>query len=45
MTQPKFFETLSGEKIPLPVFFPDATRAVLKTLDATDIKIPKLREF
>jgi len=38
MTQPKFFETLSGEKIPLPVFFPDATRAVLKTLDSTDIK-------
>ncbi|MEK7527799.1 MAG: tRNA-guanine transglycosylase [Patescibacteria group bacterium] len=35
---PKFFETLSGEKIPLPVFFPDATRAVLKTLDSTDIK-------
>jgi queuine tRNA-ribosyltransferase len=35
---PKFFETLSGEKIPLPVFFPDATRAVIKTLDSTDIK-------
>jgi len=35
---PKFFETLQGDKIPLPVFFPDATRAVLKTLDSTDIK-------
>jgi len=41
MTQPKFFEILSGNKIPLPVFFPDATRAVLKTLDSTDIENTK----
>jgi len=38
MTKPKYFSTLSGQKIPLPVFFPDATRAVLKTLDSADIK-------
>jgi len=34
---PKYFKTISGSKIPLPVFFPDATRAVLKALDSTDI--------
>ncbi len=34
----RFFETLDGKKIPLPVFFPDATRAVLRTLDSVDIK-------
>jgi len=28
-------------KIPLPVFFPDATRAVIKTLDSQDIKNTK----
>lgn len=37
MAKPKYFSTLTGDKIPLPVFFPDATRAVLKTLDSTDI--------
>lgn len=32
----------SGEnKIPLPVFFPDATRAVLRTLDSIDIENTK----
>lgn len=35
---PKFFKTIGSKKIPLPVFFPDATRAVLKTLDSQDIK-------
>ncbi|MBU1256453.1 queuine tRNA-ribosyltransferase family protein [Patescibacteria group bacterium] len=34
---PKFFKTIEDKKIPLPVFFPDATRAVLKTLDSVDI--------
>ena len=33
----KYFKTVGGKKIPLPVFFPDATRAVLKTLDSQDI--------
>lgn len=37
MDKPKFFHTITGPKIPLPVFFPDATRAVLKTLDSVDI--------
>lgn len=37
---PKVFKTVKGE-IPLPVFFPDATRAVLKTLDSQDIKATK----
>jgi len=32
----KSFKSQAGE-IPLPVFFPDATRAVLKTLDSQDI--------
>lgn len=35
---PKTFKTVNGKKIPLPVFFPDATRAVLKTLDSVDIQ-------
>ncbi|MFA4827138.1 MAG: tRNA guanosine(34) transglycosylase Tgt [Candidatus Shapirobacteria bacterium] len=38
MEKPKFFKTITGQQIPLPVFFPDATRAVLKTLDSTDIE-------
>ena len=38
--KPTYFR--SGEKqIPLPVFFPDATRAVLKTLDSLDIENTK----
>lgn len=37
-TRPQFFKTLSGKNIQLPIFFPDATRAVLKTLDSEDIK-------
>ncbi len=37
----KFFKTVTGNSIPLPVFFPDATRAVLKTLDSDDIKNTK----
>jgi queuine tRNA-ribosyltransferase len=37
----KFFKTTTGEKIPLPVFFPDATRAVLKTLDSKDLEDTK----
>jgi queuine tRNA-ribosyltransferase len=37
----KYFRTRKGEKIPFPVFFPDATRAVLKTLDSVDIKNTK----
>ena len=37
----KFFKTITGKKIQLPVFFPDATRAVLKTLDTLDIENTK----
>ncbi|KKQ31764.1 MAG: Queuine tRNA-ribosyltransferase [Candidatus Shapirobacteria bacterium GW2011_GWF1_38_23] len=36
--RPTHFKTLTGDKIQLPIFFPDATRAVLKTLDSEDIK-------
>lgn len=36
----KAFKSEGGE-IPLPVFFPDATRAVLKTLDSLDLKATK----
>jgi queuine tRNA-ribosyltransferase len=35
-----FFKTKNGE-IPLPVFFPDATRAVIRSLDSEDIKNSK----
>lgn len=37
----KFFRTIDGKKISLPIFFPDATRAVLKTLDSEDIENTK----
>ncbi len=33
---PKFF-TVSHDQLALPVFFPDATRAVVRTLDSNDI--------
>ncbi len=36
MTQ-KFFKS-HGQSIPLPVFFPDATRAVVRSLDTSDIE-------
>lgn len=36
----QFFKSKSGE-IPLPVFFPDATRAVIRTLDSCDIEETK----
>lgn len=36
----KIFRTANGE-IPLPIFFPDATRGVIKTLDSEDIKKTK----
>lgn len=35
--KPKFFRYKYG-KLPLPLFFPDATRAVVKTLDSLDIE-------
>lgn len=38
---PKYFETVTGAKLPLPLFFPDATRAVVKSLDSLDIKNTK----
>lgn len=37
---PKFFRSAKGN-VPLPVFFPDATRAVLKSLDTKDIEDTK----
>ncbi len=40
MSAPKTFK-YQQKRIPLPLFFPDATRAVLKTLDSTDIKNTK----
>lgn len=38
--KPKFLKTRAG-KIPLPVFFPDATRAIVKTIDSADIESTK----
>jgi queuine tRNA-ribosyltransferase len=35
------FHTSDGKKYPLPLFFPDATRAVVRTLDSIDIKNTK----
>ncbi len=40
MAKPQDFRSQAGN-IPLPVFFPDATRAVLKTLDSQDIVLTK----
>lgn len=40
MAKPKFFKSKYGN-VPLPVFFPDATRAVIKTLDSKDIENTK----
>ncbi len=37
----KYFKTATGQDLPLPVFFPDATRAVLRTLDTVDIENTK----
>jgi queuine tRNA-ribosyltransferase len=36
----QYFKSKSG-KLPLPLFFPDATRAVLRTVDSVDIKNTK----
>jgi queuine tRNA-ribosyltransferase len=41
MAKPKYFKTITGKQIDLPIFFPDATRAVLKTLDSTDLESTK----
>ena len=38
---PTQFHTLTGQKLPLPLFFPDATRAIVKSLDSLDIKNTK----
>jgi queuine tRNA-ribosyltransferase len=40
MSEQKYFKSQSGN-IPLPIFFPDATRGVIKTLDSEDIKNTK----
>jgi queuine tRNA-ribosyltransferase len=37
----KYFKTIFGDKVSLPIFFPDATRAVIRTLDSTDIERTK----
>ena len=37
MKRVKYFKS-RGRKLKLPVFFPDATQAVIKTLDSSDIK-------
>ena len=36
----KKFKSRNGE-VPLPVFFPDATKAVIRTLDSSDIESTK----
>jgi len=38
----KFFKSRNGN-IPLPVFFPDATRGVIKSLDTTDLESTKTK--
>ena len=40
-SSPTHFHTLTGQKLPLPLFFPDATRAIVKSLDSLDIKNTK----
>jgi len=34
----KFFKTIKGDRLALPLFFPDATKAVVRTLDSDDVK-------
>lgn len=41
MAKPKSFKTVVGESIPFPIFFPDATRAIVKTIDSLDIENTK----
>ncbi|KKR71982.1 MAG: putative fortimicin production protein [Candidatus Roizmanbacteria bacterium GW2011_GWB1_40_7] len=38
--KPTYFRS-RGKKIPLPVFFPDATRAIIRTIDSRDIESTK----
>lgn len=33
----KYFKRINGDKVALPVFYPDATQAVIRTLDSQDI--------
>lgn len=40
MARPNFFRS-QGNKVPLPLYFPDATRAVVRTLDSRDIEETK----
>jgi len=40
MNKPKYFKSKNGN-ISLPVFFPDATQAVVRTIDSEDIKNTK----
>jgi len=40
MSKRKYFKFQNG-RLPMPVFFPDATRAVLRTVDSVDIKNTK----
>ncbi|HLB60873.1 MAG TPA: tRNA guanosine(34) transglycosylase Tgt [Patescibacteria group bacterium] len=39
--KPNYFKRINGDKIPLPVFFPDATRAIIRTVDSKDIESTK----
>ncbi len=41
MSNPTYFKTKHAGNLPLPVFFPDATRAVLRALDSKDIENTK----
>jgi queuine tRNA-ribosyltransferase len=41
MQKPKYFRSKTAGKIPLPVFFPDATKGVIRTLDSKDIEKTK----
>jgi queuine tRNA-ribosyltransferase len=40
MKSPKFFRSKSGN-IPLPIFFPDATRGFIRSIDTTDLENTK----
>jgi queuine tRNA-ribosyltransferase len=39
--KPRHFHTISGFNLALPLFFPDATRAVVKCLDSKDIELTR----
>lgn len=41
MSYPKYFRSAKSGKIPLPIFFPDATRGFIRSIDSRDLESTK----